>query len=649
MPHQDVTESLLVGIDTGGTFTDFVVCRSDGVITHKVLSDPEAPERAILKGLRELGLLDRRLRLRHGSTVATNTVLEENGARVAYVSDRGLADVLSIARQNRGELYRLSVPPPVPPVPPELCFEIGGRLGADGEAVDELTGSEITALLEELAAADPEAVAINLLFSFLDRRREGRLEQALGDRWPVSCSSAVLPEIGEYERGIATWLNAYVGPRMGRYLSRLGGALPDARISVMQSDGLTAASETAARQGVRLLLSGPAGGLVGAQLTASAAGFDRLMTLDVGGTSTDVALIDGAIQIRRDGRIGRFPVAVPMVDMHTVGAGGGSIASLDAEGLLHVGPRSAGADPGPAAYGAGGSEPTVTDAFVVARRLPSGAALGRDGITLDGAAAQRALEPLADGLGRSVADTAEAVIRIANEHMAGALRVISVERGHDPRDFTLVAFGGAGGLHACELAELLGIRRAMIPVHAGVLSALGMAASAPGREATQAYLKPLDELHADDVETALDELERRLSDELKEAGADIADSSRQVDLRYLGQSFTLTLPWPGAVDTTLEAFHAAHARRFGHELDSPVELVNLRVRIRGAAPEIRLAHPDSGTGRIPEGPWVDYEQLPVGAELAGPRTIMADTGAAWIAPGWVAQKDDRGNLLLSSP
>lgn len=350
-----MTHSLLLGVDTGGTFTDFVLFDGDTIRVHKCLSTPHAPEEAILQGIQELGLEPQSLTMIHGSTVATNAALEGKGVRTVFITNHGLADMLTIGRQARAELYNLQPSQTTPPVPRELCLETGGRLGADGSVIEALSGADIETLVSQLKQLKPEAVAINLLFSFLDDEFEKRIEAAIAAEIPeeifVSRSSAILPEYKEYERGITTWLNAWVGPLVERYLQRLRQGLPDTTITVMQSSGGTIAAEQAGALAVHMLLSGPAGGLAGAQYIGRDAGREKLLTFDMGGTSTDVALIDGDLRLTNEGHIGPYPVAVPMVDMHTIGAGGGSIAYLDAGGLLQVGPESAGAAPGPACYG----------------------------------------------------------------------------------------------------------------------------------------------------------------------------------------------------------------------------------------------------------------------------------------------------------
>ena len=495
----------LLGVDTGGTFTDFVFFDGERLVIHKILSTPAAPEQAILAGVEDLEADPENLRLVHGSTVATNAVLEGKGVDVAYVTNRGFADVLTIGRQARRELYDLTPRRPRPPVPASHCLETGGRLAADGRRLEPLTDAGLRELIRAVKALGVESVAVNQLFAFLDDADERAIETAMPDGVFVSRSSAVLPEYGEYERGVATWLNAYVGPLMERYLARLRDGVAPGRVAVMQSSGETVEADQAGQRSVNLLLSGPAGGLMAARHLGRLAGRERLMTFDIGGTSTDVALIDGDIGWTTEGRIGDYPVAVPQVDMHTIGAGGGSIARLDAGGLLQVGPESAGADPGPACYGQGGEAPTLTDANVVLGRLRPEAALGGS-LNIDREAARKAVEQVGRRMGMDGVEAARGIVRLAVERMAHALRVISVQRGHDPGAFTLMSFGGAGGLHVCELAEAMGMNRAMVPVHAGVLSALGMLVAPPGRQLSRTLGRPLSDVTPAEVESGLESL-----------------------------------------------------------------------------------------------------------------------------------------------
>ncbi len=652
---------LLLGVDTGGTFTDFVLYDGKRLRVHKVLSTPEAPERAILQGIVELGLTGElaRLQVVHGSTVATNAVLEGKGVRTVFITNRGFADLLTIARQARRALYDLQPLPPPVPVPPALCLETGGRLGADGSAVEPLSAADLAALAAHLAELKPQAVAVSLLFSYLDAGFERAVARQVPEGVFVSCSAEVLPEQGEYERGVATWLNASVGPLVQGYLARLGHALGESQLAVMQSSGESVAAAQAGREAVRLLLSGPAGGLAGARFVAAGAGRARLLTFDMGGTSTDVALVDGAPRLTHEGRIGPWPVAVPMVDMHTIGAGGGSVARVDAGGLLHVGPESAGAAPGPACYGQGGTLPTVTDANLLLGRLRPEAFLGGR-MRLDVAAAHQAFRPLAEALDCAVEEAALGVVALANEHMAGALRVVSVQRGVDPRGLTLVSFGGAGGLHVCALAEAVGMRHALVPVQAGVLSALGMLAARRGRQRSRTRLGLLDALDEATVQAELDALAEEGIAALAAEGVarEYIERIASLDLRYRGQAYTLNVSWQG-LERTRDAFHGAHRARFGHDLARPVELVNLRVGLHGPAPDIRLPPLPPCPEAAPSGraalwgyddPVEIYarDRLAAGQVLVGPVLVTETVATTYVAPGWRAAVDTVGNLVLDA-
>lgn len=647
----------LIGIDTGGTFTDFVLWQDGALRVHKVLSTPQAPEQAILQGIRDLGLDTEKLRVIHGSTVATNAALEGKGVRTLYVTNRGLGDLLTIGRQAREDLYDLQPPARRPPVSPELCWETGGRLAADGTWVEPLTEADLAGLCAAVDRLRPESVAINLLFSYLDDSAERALAQALPAGLFVSRSSAVLPVTGEYERGMATWLNAWLGPLVAHYVERLCRELPGALVSVMQSSGEAVAAEQTADQAVRLLLSGPAGGLAGAGFVGRLAGREKLLTFDMGGTSTDVALVGGAPDLTTEGRIAGYPVAVPMVDMHTIGAGGGSIARLDPGGRLLVGPESAGAEPGPACYGKGGNLPTVTDANLVLGRLrPEAFLAGR--MELDVAAAERIVSRLGATMGLDVETTALGILQVANEHMVRALRVISVQRGLDPRDYTLTSFGGAGGLHVCALAEALGIQQVMVPVHAGVLSALGMLVTPPGRLLTRTWLGRLDTRSDQQIEQRFEALAAEAISALARERLDPAGlrTVSSLDLRYLGQSYTLNLSWEGRV-ATAEAFHRLHRERYGHRLEFPIELVNLCVRVTGAPPMLNLTrvHSEVATPQGQHAAVAGCEQpVPVlrradlgdTGPMPGPAVILDTVSTTWLAAGWIVRPDVLGNLHL---
>ncbi len=642
----------LLGVDTGGTFTDLILFDGKRFRVHKQLSTPDAPENAIVKGLHALGLEPEQAPdMVHGSTVGTNAVLEGRGVKTAYVTNRGFGDVLTIGRQARPEIYRLTPAPVPPPVAPALCLETGGRLGACGALIEDLNPDDIETLKRRLAELAPEAVAINLLFSFVEDRFERMIEDALKSTYFVSRSSRVLAEHREYERGIATWLNSYIGPIMQRYLKRLDTLLPTAKISVMQSHGKTVGVEQAGDYAVNLLLSGPAGGVIAARHLAAAADIHKVLSFDMGGTSTDVSIIDGDPYLTTEGRIGPYPVATPMIDIHTIGAGGGSIAYIDEGGLLRVGPQSAGASPGPACYGRGGDKPTVTDANLLLGRLPE--KLG-DALTLDRAAAARVFEPPARALDKSITDTAQGVIDIVNEQMRQALRVMSVQKGYDPAEFMLVGFGAAGGLHICKLAEGLKIRKAMIPVHAGVLSALGMLVAPRGLQQSRTISTNIADADQQTVDTVYEQLRKEARDKMQIQGIQAIDIVETAELYYQGQSHCLTLarcPLP-----ELErAFHAAHERRHNYTLDIPVELVTLRVRASSASPletaRINADHEDRPAPAPSPKPGAPplYQRADLTRRtVTGPAVITEATATVYVGQGWRASLDDCGNLYLEN-
>ena len=659
MNSPDTTEPCAwLGIDTGGTFTDFVFFDGQQLRIHKVLSTPRAPEQAILQGIRELGVSMSGLQVVHGSTVATNAVLERKGVRTLYIANRGLGDILTIGRQARRELYNLQPQPQPPPVPRDCCIEVAARIAADGRRIHELSEADRKNLLQAIRVLEPQAVAINLLFSFIDDSDERAIERWLPEELFVSCSSRVLPEYREYERGIATWLNAWIGPLVAGYLARLNTALAPAPVAVMQSSGGTVSAASAGDKAVQLLLSGPAGGLMGARFIGQYTHQSQCLTFDMGGTSTDIALIDGDITLTSEGHIGPWPVAVPMVDMHTIGAGGGSIARIDSGGLLQVGPESAGATPGPACYGQGGTSATVTDANLVLGRLQPQAFLG-GAMSLDVEAATTAVMVIAEQLQVSVETAAEGIITLANEHMAQALRVISVQRGIDPRPYMLVSFGGAGGLHVCALADALGIRRALVPVHAGVLSALGMLAAPRSRQLSRTLTGILADFSEDQLTQKLQILAAGGTQELIAEGVAVADieTDFSLELRYQGQSYMLNLPWQG-VTATSSAFHAAHERRYGHRLDAAVELVNLRCGLRASPPQMQLPLLADGVVESQEPSLASLagvgEPVPVwarsvlcpGQVFAGPALVTETVATTWLPAGWSCRVDQLGNLLL---
>ena len=659
--QQTMADTAYLGVDTGGTFTDFILVDGKHIALHKCLSTPAQPEQAILQGIAALGLnarvADGSLTVVHGSTVATNAALEGKGVRTAYIGNRGFADLLSIGRQTREKLYALRPAAKATPVPAELCLEADCRVDAQGQVLQQISAEQLAELRAAVDALEVDAVAINLLFSFLNDEDEKAIEAAMPDGVFCARSSAILPEYKEYERGMATWLNAWLGPKVQSYLQRLQVALRSTPLSIMQSSGGTTDAHNAGNRAVNLLLSGPAGGLAAARQLGHNIGKKQLITFDMGGTSSDVALINGDIALTSEGRIGPYPVAVPMVDMHTIGAGGGSIASLDDGGLLKVGPESAGADPGPAAYGNGGTQATVTDANVVLGRLPANAKLGGS-MSLRYDDAYRAVSALARELGMATEEAAAGIIAIANEHMVRALRLISVQRGFDPEAFSLCCFGGAGGLHICELAEALGSREVIVPNHGGVFSALGMLLAPRERQLSRTLSQPLAALTSAALQGPLDEMLNEGRTALLAEGVTTEQIHTQLslDLCYQGQSYTLNIPYQDDLNDCAAQFHRAHQQRYGHDLALPVQLVNLRMALRAPAAVTALPTPEpqpTEPARYQTVAFIDtpvpcYSRpaLAVGQQIDGPALITEAVATTWLAPGWQGRVDTQGHLLL---
>ena len=662
-----MSSPIVLGVDAGGTFTDFVCVEFKQPIAikiHKALSTPAAPEQAILEGIRAMGLepvmKNGDLHIIHGSTVATNAVLEAKGAKTVFVTNYGFADMLQLARQTRPQLYQLEFEAVAPPVAPELCLQTGGRLAADGSILEPLSASELRQLIAKIKAIDPDAVAINLLFSFIDDSFEKAICEAISDaglRAFVSRSSQVLPEYREYERGIATWLNASLGPIVGRYLLALQQQLGKSSLQIIQSSGETIGATQAADSAVNLLLSGPAGGLIAVKFLADQLGLEKIISFDMGGTSTDVALLDGEISTTNEGTIAQYPIAVSMVDMHTIGAGGGSVAVIDRGGMLQVGPRSAGADPGPACYGKGGTEATVTDANLVLGRLVPEITLA-GGLRLKLQLALNVIQKLADKAELTVVQVAEGIVSVANEHMAKAIRLISVNRGHDPREFVLSSFGGAGGLHVCALAEAMSMRRAIVPVHGGVFSALGMVVANRGRQFSKTLGLETSRSEESELGFEFDTLEQigRQQLALEGLSADSLTARRTVDIRYIGQSYALNVAWTNR-QQAMAAFQQLHQRRYGYIHKGAMELVTLRVSVvfenPGFAlpavgadgscnkPESSMVYDDAVKARV-----VATAALQPGEEVVGPAVISEYSSTTFVAPGWSAHRDRFGNILL---
>jgi N-methylhydantoinase A len=591
--------------------------------------------------------------LHYGSTVATNALLERRGARVVLLTTRGFEDVLEIGRQTRPELYALEPRRPQPLVPAARRVGVPERVRADGRVEVALGDRAIRRAVGAVGRLRAQAVAICLLHSYQQPVHENRLARALrASGLHVTASHRLLREYREYERLATTVVNAYVGPLMTAHLGRLGTAAPGG-VRVMQSNGGLVGAAAAAAEPVRTVLSGPAGGVAGAADRARRAGFTRIVTLDMGGTSTDVSLIDGEPAFRSETDVGGMPVRVPAVDIHTVGAGGGSLARLDAGGALRVGPESAGADPGPACYGRG-TRPTVTDADLVLGRLVEDEFLGGE-MRLDVARARRALAPLARRLGRSVEAAAAGVVAVVTAAMERALRVITVERGHDPREFTLVAFGGAGGLHAAELARALGIGRVYVPRHPGLLSAWGVLAAEPMRDVARTLRRVAPPTAM--LERGLRELAGDARRAMAADGVRRPRLERALDVRYAGQSYEVTVPYaPG----WQRAFHARHRQLFGHaDPDRPLEVVTLRIRARGerlalprdaapghAATRPRVTRRVSFDGRSRRTPVHRRDDLRAGAVLRGPAVICEYSATTVVPPGWRLAVDRLGGLVL---
>ncbi len=653
---------MLLGVDVGGTFTDAVLFDGDAVHTAKLPTTPQDQSRGVIAAVEEVlsraGAGAEAIEsFAHGMTVGTNALLEERGARTALIATEGFADLLEIGRQDRPDLYRLCSPKPTPLVDPELRFEAGGRMGPDGE-IEPLGEDEPQRLASLLGESGAESVAICLLFSYLDPAHERSLAEALRRELPgvhVSASHEVLPRFREYERCSTTAIDAYLSPLLGRYLGRLEEAAVAAGLPapvVMQSSGGVAAAEEAARAGAWSVLSGPAGGAVGAGLLARVSGDGNALGLDMGGTSCDVCVVeDGAVRRTDSRQIDGRAIQLPMVDVHTVGAGGGSVGWRDPGGALRVGPRSAGAEPGPACYGRGGAEPTVTDANLLLGRLAAGSTLAGD-VALDREAAREAVGALAESLGIDTTEAAEGIVRVADQEMVRALRVVTVERGIDPRGFALMPFGGAGPMHAAAIAAALDIERILCPRAGGVLSALGLCASDRRRDTTRTVMLSGAEFNAERIAAEVGELVARLG-----GGLDGAEPEVVYELRYAGQAFELPVPGDTRPDPEDLAarFERAHEERYGHrDPEGEVVLVHIRLALVEAGPRPRpAAAPAGGLHESARqirfsGEWVEAPVLrgepPAGLAAEGPVVFELPEATFVVPPGWGAAVDEAGTI-----
>jgi N-methylhydantoinase A len=703
-----------VGIDVGGTFTDVTIIEmtSGQSWLTKVESTPADPSIGFINGLRQgaarAGIsADEVGRIVHGTTVATNAVLERRPTRLALLSTAGFESVLEIGRHDvpPGENYYGWVKP-TRPVTPDRIFGIRERIDHNGAVLEPLDEEQCRAVARHLRTLELESAAVCFLYAFLNPAHELRAAEILREECPdlwVSTSSVVLPQFREFERSMATVLNAYVTPHVSRYLETIGRRLgvtepltanagscarergqdgegtSDSRLFIMKSNGGVIGAPDAARQAIHTALSGPAGGVAGAARIASEAGFADIISIDVGGTSADVSLIrEGTLAFTSEGKIGEFPLQLPIVDIHTIGAGGGSIASISSTGRLSVGPRSAGADPGPVCYAKGGTEPTVTDAHLVLGRVP--AALVGGAVRLDRAAAERAIrERIGDPLGLTVEEAADGILAVVNASMVGAIRLVSIERGHDPRQFTLVPFGGAGPLHGLDLAGLLGIPRVLVPRNPGVLSTVGLL----NADVRNDYVRtrvwegpewPFEAIGATFAELAGEAA--RASGVGRRAASTV---ERSADLRYHGQGFELTVDVPesepdaDAMVALCERFHQAHERLYGYALrNAAVEIVNLRVTVTVPLPKAQSANVAPQIGSIDvalagvrsiffgrsggattvgwtDTPIYDRALLGAGATITGPAVLEQLDSTTLLGPDQQATVDPFGNLIVTRP
>ncbi|QDG49745.1 hydantoinase/oxoprolinase family protein [Persicimonas caeni] len=674
----------MIGVDTGGTFTDLILREPSGrVRLHKLLSTPSDPSEAIGDGVAHVVADSESAQtphIVHGTTVATNALLERKGARVAFVTTDGFEDLLLLRRQNRPDLYRFHIELPPPLVDGQDCYGVSERVGYDGRVLEALDGDELERIISELAEENYEAISVCLLHAYANPKHEEELGRAIRQALPdahVSLSHDIIREFREFERASTTSVNAFVGPVMAHYLQALRGRVEASRIEILQSSGGRSEIDFAAEYPVHTVLSGPAGGVVGALSAAREIGIERIITFDMGGTSTDVSLCDGEVLLTSEAEIGGLPIHVPVIDIHTVGAGGGSIAYADPGGALRVGPRSAGADPGPACYGRGGHEPAVTDAHVHLGRIRPDRFLGGR-MTLERDASEEAIARLAEELGLDADQTAQGILDIADANMVRAIKAISLEKGYDPRDFCLVAFGGAGAMHACRLASTLDIGRVLVPRHPGLLSAFGMLNADSQRLYSKTFLRPLSAFLDDQ------KARRQMRDELRaleeRAHSDLQDPQEQdehvelewsLDLRYEGQSFEISVPvdWSaddGRFSDPSEAFEERHERLYGYRAEGrQVELVTLRLKAFVPAETFSFTDGDADSGADSASSVGEHETAQVGFKsgtfeariierdtlddgevFEGPAVISEFSSTTLVPPDWRVEVI-KGHLLLT--
>ncbi len=656
------TSRLLVGVDVGGTFTDLVAFDGKRLRVVKIPSSPPEFHKAVIDAVGRVADGFASLDVVHGSTVATNALLQRAGEPIAFITTHGFADMLLIGRQNRPRLYTLHVTRPAPITPGENCFAVRERIDARGRVVEPLRDDEIDRAIAEIRAKNLRHVAVCLLFSFINPAHERRLGEKLAAAGlTVSLSSDILPEFREYERASTTAINASLRPTVETYLDALAAGLPlrGGSLRITQSAGGTLSAPDATKNAAKLVLSGPAGGVMGAAFVAKAANFADVITYDMGGTSTDVALVlDGTPQWTTQSTIDGLPIALPVYDIHTVGAGGGSIAHLDAGGALRVGPKSAGAIPGPACYGRGGTQPAVTDANLCLGRLIPDAFLG-GAMKIDAELSRQAIEPLARAMNKSLNETSLGILKVAEANMTNAIRAVTAQRGHDPRRFTLVSFGGAGGLHACALADGLEIPRVLIPPYAGVLSALGMVVAPPVVDAAHTVVHLGTQMNDAEIEAEF----ARLTAACGVADADVATSEYFADVRFRGQSFELKIPVIGMTLADISRrFYSAYRRVYGRPPASrAIEIVTLRVRRIGRAATVQLPRVDAqppphsvvretrlidAAGESVRAAVMSRAHLAWAGRQTGPMLLIDAEATTFIPRGWMARSEPNGSVIL---
>jgi N-methylhydantoinase A len=661
MSDHSLNHRPVAGVDIGGTFTDLVLSADGQLYIHKLLSTPSDPSLAMLAGLREILMqtlgsddLTALEHVAHGSTVATNAILERKGARAALITTWGFRDLLLIGRQNRPDLYALHPTLPPPLIPRERSFEVPERLDFTGTVLTPLDMEVLDTVIDQIAALSPavEAVAVCLLYCFVNPAHEHAIRDRMIERnchWKIVLSSDVLPEFREYERGSATALEAYVRPVMSRYIARLQSVLP-VPLRIMKSDGGAMDAAKVEAQAIQTALSGPAAGVIGAYHLARLAGYEQIITLDMGGTSTDVALCPGELVRRQESSVDGLPLRIRLLDIETVGAGGGSIARVDVGGALRVGPESARADPGPIIYGRGGQQITVSDANAVLGRLNPARFLGGQMILhLD--PAQQAMTTLAEQINMSGDDAAHGVLAIANANIERAVRRVSVERGYDPRNFTLVAFGGAGGLHACDVAERLEMRRVLIPRYPGVLCAFGLLTADVTRDYSRSILSLIDAATWQRIQSSAHELMQTATSEFHTDGFDTPETlalNLSLDMRYQGQAYELSIPVDiDAENFDPEWFHSVHERTYGFALrDRAIEVVNVRVQAIGLTQK-PVIQPETIYKQRLTGRELERESLSPGASFDGEALVYQLDSTLYVKAGWRAQVDAYRNLVLT--